>query len=203
VSTALVYVVFDGCEISARMRVFSCTSKARLPAVGMTYDSVLAVDRVVVSISGGLPALLKSQHLENSNEIETLEIRHRNLTIEMIIVLASTLASHCPGYNLYKDQCYWFASTLWDMTIDLAKAGNDHNITYTKKVDRPIRIWNTPPRFLTLAVPVDDVDKPAAMRPKYDKAWHKFCARVEPLRGVSCGRCLVSWIVLNLRVVAW
>jgi hypothetical protein len=96
------------------------------------FGSKPALDLFIVSVSNNIKTLCETQQFHTYNEIETLTINHENLTIEMIFALACTVSTHCPTYNLYRNQCYWYASVIWEILIDLAKAGCEANVTYSK-----------------------------------------------------------------------
>lgn len=99
----------------------------------------------------------------------------------MLVVLASTVSAHCPTYNLYRDQCYWYAGVVWAIVSDLAYPSRaPPGVGSSKKKGR-----NTLLPFFTVALPVDEEDKPQSLRVKYDRNWDEFCRAVEPLRGVS------------------
>lgn len=139
-------------------------------------------------------------HLDHSDEIERLEINHQNLSIEQVVVLASAVSSHCPKYNLYRNQCYWFASAVWEILIQLAGDGPPNSTTYTGPNAK--RAKNTRLRYVTIGVPMAEKDKPAALRPKYDRDWKEFAKTVQEVKDVSRPRaCPGIWYTRYLTLI--
>ncbi|KAG9088942.1 hypothetical protein FS749_001734 [Ceratobasidium sp. UAMH 11750] len=98
-------------------------------------------------------------------------------------------------YNLYRYQCYLYASCVWDIILDLARDNNDKNITYVRHnqttrtnngikgpVDS-IRGTNNYFQFLMLKPPIDPADRPEAVIIKYYGAWDEFGRNVETSKG--------------------
>ncbi|KAG8728652.1 hypothetical protein FRC10_004729 [Ceratobasidium sp. 414] len=177
---------------------FRTTSKpASSPMSVFLFGSLPALDRFTVSISGDTEQLCKTQDFESYQKIEELKINHANMSVEMLTIVACVVSQHCPMYNLYRYQCYWYASTVWDIVMELARANNDKNISHIrynlatstnnmiKGAIDTIRGTNNNFRFLTLRPPIDAADRPDAVIVKYHTAWGEFCRTAEPLKGVS------------------
>jgi hypothetical protein len=145
------------------------------------FGSLPAVDLFFISVSNDTRSLCATRGFHDYEVIETLTVDHQNLSIEMLIVLASTVSAHCPTYNLYRKQCYWYAGVVWAIASDLAyPSPAPPGLGLSKKKGR-----NSLLPFFTVALPADEEDKPQALRVRYDRGWEEFCRVIEPLRGVS------------------
>jgi hypothetical protein len=161
------------------------------------FGSLPAVDLFFISVPNDTHSLCATRDFYDYEIIETLTVDHQNLTIEMLVVLASTVSAHCPTYNLYRKQCYWYAGVVWAITSELAYPGRaPAGLGASKKKGK-----NTLLPFFTVALPVDEEDKPQALCVKYDKDWEEFCRVVEPLRGVS--RFFLTWYILTKFGTEW
>jgi hypothetical protein len=150
--------------------------------------SLPADDLFSISVSNDTRSLCSMRHFDDYEVIDTFTVDHQNLTMAMLVVLASTVSAHCPTYNLCRTQCYWYAGVVWAIASDLAHPVRAQpGVSLSKKKGRHVLL-----PFFTIALPIDEEDKPQALRVKYDRNWEEFCRVVKPLRGVSSS--LSGWV---------
>lgn len=143
-----------------------------------------ALDIFIVSVGNDRKKLCMLQAVNPYKVIEKFKVNHQNLEVEKLFVLARTVSSHCPSYKLHRNQCYWYASVVWDILLELARDNHEANVTYSKS-EAPRKGTNMLFRFLTVTSHIHESDKPAALWIKYTTGWTEFRSEVEPRLGVS------------------
>jgi hypothetical protein len=131
-----------------------------------------ARDSVYVSTTGRVDSIIRDNSLGTCEAIECIKFPENVFALEKLLVLAAVVSQHRPKYDLFKTQCYWYASTIWDI-VCLMFPG--------VKPTKPSRARGThslAPRWLRVHEGYDDMDKPEALHKAYQVAWEKFMETV-------------------------
>ncbi|KAG8734059.1 hypothetical protein FRC10_011976 [Ceratobasidium sp. 414] len=128
-----------------------------------------AGDHFAMPVSNNLRALCDYRRLRVHSPEYVHDIRHQELTIEMVIVLACVVSAHDPEYTLDQNQRYWYTDTVWTIVCRLAGI-NDSNR----------RNWRTK---ISLGMPVQpctvsEASRPDALHQEFQKHWTSFLADV-------------------------
>lgn len=83
----------------------SALSNGRLPALDMCR----------VSAFGGFNGMSYRLGLDACSSLAELTFNDDSFTLEQLLIIAATLSTHKPHYDLFKTQCYWYALMLWDL----------------------------------------------------------------------------------------
>ncbi|KAG8706716.1 hypothetical protein FRC08_000902 [Ceratobasidium sp. 394] len=94
----------------------------------------------------------------------------------MIIVLACTVSTHRPHYDLGSNQCYWYAGVVWEITCALDDPSKPIPYSDLKGTNAGL-LW------LTIRPDVSEYDDAKALAPKYERDWAAFWEEVKERQG--------------------
>ncbi|KAG8700300.1 hypothetical protein FRC08_004782 [Ceratobasidium sp. 394] len=129
-----------------------------------------ADDRFTISLSNGLDALFNRRGLHGATPELSYSVERRDLTIEMIVVLACSVTAHQRKYTLREHQCDWYAKSVWRIACDLAGIDNSNQPSTNMGTNTAFVVPYTP------GVPLQST--PEILRQIYEKDWKDFCEEV-------------------------
>ncbi|KAG8737435.1 hypothetical protein FRC10_008189, partial [Ceratobasidium sp. 414] len=136
-----------------------------------------ADDKFTVAVTGDSLGVLCASRwpARGGYKVEhTHDIRHQNLTIEMVVVLACSVSAHHRQYTLMAHQCYWFADAVWTIACTLAGINNAFPTPGNTGTNMVLLLPCTP------GVPAGSV--PEVLLPIYRQEWGSFCTEVNKRR---------------------
>ncbi|KAG8735241.1 hypothetical protein FRC10_010829 [Ceratobasidium sp. 414] len=130
-------------------------------------------------MTGDLGALCAHRNLGVLRQPELAhDIRHQELTIEKVVILACVVSDNHLGYSLGQYQCYWYANTVWTIACQLAGINNSDpppsNVGTNSSLGAVVR----PPQ-----VPAES--QPDALREVFNQRWETFLEEATERRAVG------------------
>ncbi|KAG9121152.1 hypothetical protein FRC07_003020 [Ceratobasidium sp. 392] len=105
-------------------------------AISPCSSSAQAKDRLRISYDGTLKPLLDHCSLSKYRVLETLEFKRMSFLLYELVALSRAASDRHRAYNTLSNQCYWYASLIWDCTRRLFPAAT---LTHTLHTEKNIR----------------------------------------------------------------
>ncbi|KAG8794257.1 hypothetical protein FRC12_025170 [Ceratobasidium sp. 428] len=96
-------------------------------------SSAQAKDRLRISYDGTLKPLLEHCSVSKYRVLETLEFQKMSFLLYELVALSRAASDRHRKYNTLSNQCYWYASLVWDCTRQLLPATALVHTMHTKK----------------------------------------------------------------------
>ncbi|KAG8743145.1 hypothetical protein FRC10_000362 [Ceratobasidium sp. 414] len=98
--------------------------------------SAQARDRLRISYDGTLKPLLEHCSLSKYRVLETFDFQKMSFLLYELVALSRAASERHRTYNTLSNQCYWYASLIWDCTRNLLPAAS---LTHTLHTEKNVR----------------------------------------------------------------
>ncbi|KAG8703781.1 hypothetical protein FRC08_002635 [Ceratobasidium sp. 394] len=101
--------------------------------ISPSLSSAQARDRLRISYDGTLKPLLEHCSVSKYRILETLEFQKMSFLLYELVALSRAASDRHRTYNTLSNQCYWYASLIWDCTRQLLPAATLKHTLHTEK----------------------------------------------------------------------